>query len=50
MIDITSQITSTVNVFVTEVIIGKFARDTVRVIVFTPTSASFAVDKVRIVP
>jgi hypothetical protein len=50
MIDITSQITSTVNVFVTEGIIKKFARETVRVIIFKPTSASFAVYKVRIVP
>ena len=50
MIDITSQITSIVNVFMTEGTIKKFARETVRLIVFTPTSASFTVDKVRIVP
>ena len=50
MIDITSQITSTVNVFVITGIIKKSARATVKVIVLRPTSTTFVVDKVRIVP
>ena len=50
MIDITSQITSTVNVFVITGIIEKSARATVKVIVLRPKSITFVVDKVRIVP
>ena len=46
-IDITSQITSTVNVFV---IAGKLAKKTVMFTLYMLTSATFVVEKVRIVP
>ena len=49
-IDITSQITSTVNVFVSAGIAGKLAKKTVMLTLYTLTSATFVVEKVRIVP
>lgn len=50
MIEITSQITSAVKVFVRIGIVEKSARATVRVIVLRPKSAKLVVDRVRVVP
>lgn len=48
--DITSQKTSAMKVFVSIGIVEKLARATVSVIVLRLTSAGFVVDRVRVVP
>lgn len=50
MIDITSQVIVTSVFLVIAVTPGKLANETVILTVNTPTSATFVVDKVRVVP